>query len=237
MAHRNRDAIAGTSETIIVSVGGSLIVPDQIDVIWLSSFKKLLEKYIKKDFKFIIICGGGKIARNYQQAARQLGELQSEDLDWLGIHSTRLNAHLLRTVFKNYANPRVIKDPTKKLLFKERVLVAAGWKPGCSTDYDAVLFSKNIGSKKLVNLSNIDYVYSKDPKKFKDAKPVEKISWKEFRKIVGNKWNPGLSAPFDPIASSEGEKLGLEVAIMNGKNLKNLENYLQGKEFIGTIVK
>ena len=154
MAHRNRDAIAGTSETIIVSVGGSLIVPDQIDVIWLSSFKKLLEKYIKKDFKFIIICGGGKIARNYQQAARQLGELQSEDLDWLGIHSTRLNAHLLRTVFKNYANPRVIKDPTKKLLFKERVLVAAGWKPGCSTDYDAVLFSKNIGSKKLVNLSN-----------------------------------------------------------------------------------
>ncbi len=224
-------------KTIIISVGGSLIVPDEIDAQWLSSFKNLIENFIKKGFKFIIICGGGKTARKYQQAAKDLGELKRDDLDWLGIHSTRLNAHLLRTIFKKHANPRVIKDPTKKLVFKEKILVAAGWKPGCSTDYDAVLFAKSLGSKKLVNLSNIEYVYDKDPKKFKDAKPIEKISWKSFRKIVGNKWDPGLNAPFDPIASRESEKLGLEVAIMNGKNLKNLENYLERKAFVGTVIK
>ena len=224
-------------ETIIVSVGGSLIIPQEIDVQWLYTFKKLIERFLARGFKFIIISGGGKTARNYQSAARELGELKSDDLDWLGIHSTRLNAHLLRTIFKKYANNRVIKDPTKNILFKEKILIAAGWKPGCSTDYDAVLFAKNLGSKKLVNLSNIDYVYTKDPKKFKDAKPVEKISWKDFRKIVGSKWDPGLNAPFDPIASREAEKLCLEVAIINGKKLKNLENYFESKKFTGTIIK
>jgi uridylate kinase len=130
-----------------------------------------------------------------------------------------------------------VKDPTEKIDFKKKILLAAGWKPGCSTDYDAVLLAENFGIKKLVNLTNIDYVYDKDPRKFKDAKKIEKISWKDFIKIVGDKWDPGLNAPFDPIASKESEKIGLEVAIINGKNLNNFEKYLNDEQFIGTIIK
>jgi uridylate kinase len=90
--------------------------------------------------------------------------------------------------------------------------------------------------KKIINLSNIDYVYDKDPKKFPGAKKVEKFSWAEFRKLVGDKWNPGLNAPFDPIASKIAQESGMEVAIMNGRNLKNLKNYLEGKKFKGTTI-
>ena len=84
-------------------------------------------------------------------------------------------------------------------------------------------------------MSNIDYVYDKDPKKSSDAKPIEIISWKEFRKMVGSKWTAGLNAPFDPIAAKEAEKLGLKVNII-GKNLRNLESCIKGKEFKGTII-
>lgn len=225
------------NKTIIISVGGSLIVPEEIDTIWIKGFKELVDKYLAKGYRFVIITGGGKTARKYQNAAKEVAGLSGDDLDWIGIHSTRLNAHLMRTIFKENANPRIIKDPTEKINFKDKIIIAAGWKPGCSTDYDAVLLAKQFGIKKLANLTNIDYVYDKDPRKFKDAKKIENISWKDFRKIVGDKWDPGLNAPFDPIAAKESEKIGLDVAIMNGKNLENLEKYLNDKKFIGTIIK
>jgi len=231
-------ALKKEEKTVIISVGGSLIVPEDIDVRWISDFKKIIDKYtFSGRYKFVIITGGGKIARKYQNAAKAVVKVANEDLDWIGIHCTRLNAHLLRTIFIDKSHPRIIKNPEEKIKFNEKVLIAAGWKPGCSTDYDAVLLAKNFGVKKLVNLTNIDYVYDKDPRKFKEAKKIEGISWKDFRKIVGDKWDPGLNAPFDPIASKEAEKLKLEVAIMNGKNLDNFEKYLNNKKFIGTVIK
>jgi len=224
-------------EIIVISLGGSLIVPEEIDVSWIKNFKEMIEQYVAKGYKFILISGGGKTARKYQNAAKDIAGLTGDDLDWLGIHATRINAHLIRTIFRGLANARVIKNPTEKIIFKEKILVAAGWKPGFSTDYDAVLLAKQFNVKKIINLSNIDFVYDKDPRKFKDARKIENISWKNFRKIVGDKWDPGLNAPFDPVASKESEKLGLEVAIMNGKNLENIENYLNARKFIGTIIK
>ena len=225
------------SKTIIISVGGSLIVPEEIDVSWLKNFKEVILDFTSKGYRFVIITGGGKTARKYQNAAKDVTSLVNDDLDWIGIHCTRLNAHLIRTIFRNQAHPKVIKDPNEKVNFKEKILVAAGWKPGFSTDYDAVLLAKNLGVKKIMNLTNIDYVYDQDPRKFKKAKIIKNISWKDFRKIVGNKWAPGLNAPFDPIAARESEKLKLEVAVINGKNLKNIVDYINKKEFIGTLIK
>lgn len=224
------------SETIIISLGGSLIVPGEIDVGFLKKFRKLILRQVKKGKRFIIIVGGGKVCRKYQAAAMKIVDVDAEDLDWLGIHTTRLNAHLLRTIFRDLAYPRVVKNPTEKLKAREPVIIASGWKPGCSTDYDAVLLAKNLGVKIIVNMTNIDYVHTKDPKKFRNAKPIKEISWKDFRKIVGDKWDPGLNAPFDPVASREAEKLCLKVIILNGKNLKNLENFFVGKNFRGTII-
>ncbi len=227
------------SNSYIISLGGSLIVPNEIDLGFLKNFKKLIVSEIRRKKKFVIITGGGKTARHYAAAAKQLGELKSDDLDWLGIHATRLNAHLIRTIFKNVARPRIIThptDPTDLIPGKFSVLVAGGYKPGCSTDYDAVLLAKHYGIKNILNLSNIDYVYHKDPRKHKDAKKIERISWKEFQKIVGNKWDPGLNTPFDPIASKLASKEKIKVAILNGKNMINIKNYLDGKKFTGTVI-
>lgn len=229
-------------KTIVISLGGSLIVPDEIDADFVKNFRKLIIGYIKKGYKFVLITGGGKTARKYIEASVKVGNssVTSDDKDWLGIHATRMNAHFMRTIFRQYAHQRINTNPHDLedfYNFKEPILVAAGWRPGNSTDYDAVILAKYMDIKKIINLSNIDYVYNKDPRKFPDAKKIEKISWKDFRKIVGDKWDPGMNAPFDPIASRIAQEENIEVAIMNGKDLINLGNYIDGKKFKGTIIK
>ncbi len=223
-------------ERIVVSVGGSLIVPDGIDTDFLMHFKTLILEKVQRGFTFSIIAGGGKTARRYQDAAQAVTPLSRQDLDWIGIHATRLNAQLLRNVFVGYAHQQIIRNPTIDIEADEPIIIAAGWQPGCSTDYDAVLMAKNLGATRLVNLSNIDYVYDCDPRKNQNAKKIEKISWPAFRKIIPTEWSPGLSSPFDPIAAKEAEAIQLEVAIINGTKLEAFSNYLDGKPFIGTII-
>lgn len=115
-------------------------------------------------------------------------------------------------------------------------MVAAGSKPGWSTDYVAVLLAKKYGISTIINMSNIDYVFNKNPREHKNAEAIKNISWHDFRKIIGNKWDSGLNLPFDPIASKLAEKLNLKVIILNGKNLSNLNNCLNKKNFEGTII-
>ncbi|MBU4600501.1 UMP kinase [Candidatus Parcubacteria bacterium] len=232
------------SKYYVISLGGSLIVPrNGIDWKFLKNFRELIIKQIKKNKKFIIITGGGNTARDYQTAASKVTKLTDDDKDWIGIHSTRLNAHLIKTIFRKYAHSRINKNPRTKADIRkhfqknEKIMVAAGWRPGWSTDYVAAILAERLGAKTVINLSNIQYVYDKDPKKYKTAKKIKEITWPDFRKIVGNKWDPGLNAPFDPIASKHAEEQGLEVIIAEGKNTKNLEKYFNGEKFKGTVIK
>lgn len=222
---------------IIVSLGGSLIVPKGgIDFKFLKKFKQLIEASAKGGYKFVIVCGGGITARDYQKAAKKVSKLTRDDLDWLGIHATRLNSHLMRTIFRDIAHPAIVKNPTEKVNFKEKVLIGAGWKPGWSTDYDAVLLAKMYGAKKIINLTNIDYLHDKNPMIYNDAKKIKEIDWAGFRKIVGEKWDPGANTPFDPVATREAQKLGLELILANGKKINNLKKIIKGDKFIGSIV-
>lgn len=223
-------------EPIVISVGGSLIVPDQIDTNFLSSFKALITEEVEKGQRFVIIAGGGKTARRYQEAAGTVSPLTRDDLDWIGIHATRLNAHLLRTLFRDIAYAVVMKNPHEDIETEKPVIIASGWKPGSSTDYIATLFAKQLGAKRLANLSNIDHVYTADPKKDPSATPIEKISWADFRNLIPGEWDPGLSSPFDPVAAKEAEKMGLEVGIINGAYLEELKKFLEGETFTGTLI-
>ncbi|HLD00055.1 MAG TPA: UMP kinase, partial [Patescibacteria group bacterium] len=112
-----------------------------------------------------------------------------------------------------------------------------GWRPGWSTDYVAVRLADNYGIKRIVNLSNIDYVYDSDPRKNSRAKRFTEINWKAFRKLVGSKWDPGANVPFDPVAAKWGEKMGAEIAILNGKNIANVRKCIREELFKGTTIR
>ncbi len=216
---------------IIISLGGSLIVPDEIDVGFLKKFKNAIFEITRKE-KVVIICGGGKVCRKYQNAASAIVKLTNDDLDWLGIKATHMNAQLVKIIMGPAADKKVYRKPEMP---RAKITIAAGWLPGCSTDYDAVLWAKKASAKKIINMSNTDYLYDKDPKKFPHAKRITQITWKEYRKIAGNAWTPGLNLPFDPIASRKAEKMKLKVYII-GKDIRNLKNLISGKNFKGSVI-
>lgn len=222
---------------IVISLGGSLVVPSGgIDATFLKAFRELLLEQIQKDQRFILIVGGGKTAREYMNAAADVDELTNDDKDWLGIHATRLNGHLLRAIFRKEAHPEMMKNPEHIIEWHAPILVAAGWRPGHSTDYVAVRMGLNYGAKHVLNLSNVAQVYDKDPNKFSDAKPFDALTWPEFQEIVGDDWSPGSSAPFDPIASKLAAEHNLTVTIANGKDIENLRTILESGGGIKTDI-
>ena len=225
-------------ETIIISLGGSLIVPEEIDVSFIKDFKELILSQVALGKKFIITIGGGKTCRKYQNAGKEISNASKDDQDWIGIASLRLNAELMRVVFGNYAYEVVINNLSDKFTFNKPVVIGGAYEIGHSSDVDAVLAAKNVGAKKIINLSNIDYAYDKDPNLNPDAKKIEKISWPGYRDLIPKEWiSAGLSTPFDPIASKMAEQEGMEVLILNGKNISNLEKCLNGEDFMGTHIK
>lgn len=221
-------------ETIIISLGGSLVAPAEIDLGFLKNFKHSLQKYLGAK-RFLILVGGGKICRVYQKALLEFGA-KEKDRDWMGINVSRLNAEIVKQLFSNSAYSKVIVDPTKKVSANRNIFIGAGYKPGWSTDYVSVLMAKTYGIKTIINLTNVDYVYDRNPNQFPDAKPLEEVNWKSFQNIVGDKWTPGLSMPFDPRAAKLADKLKLKVIMINGKNLERLEDFLNNKKFIGTTI-
>ena len=226
-------------KTTVLSLGGSIVAPEKVDVEFLTRFKASIAGYLeeRKDARLILTVGGGAPARIYQEAARKISSSSSaEELDWLGIRATHLNGALVRAVFSEYVENELVTDPTGDFSFDGRILVAAGWKPGFSTDTDAVYLARKFGAKTVVNLSNIKKVYTDDPRKNPDAKPLDHISWDDFIAIVGETWTPGKNTPFDPIASQIARKEGMRVICMDGRNIENLMAMLSDRPFEGTTI-
>lgn len=224
-------------KSLVISLGGSLIVPDEVNVDFLKAFVFIINDYVGKGYNFLIITGGGKVCRKYNSSLKEITIPSDEDLDWLGIASTRLNAELVRICFADQAHEKIVLNPEFIPQTDKPIIVGGGWKPGNSSDLAAVYGAKSVGAKKIINLSNIDCVYDKDPKVNSDAKPIYKMSWIDFENLFPQGWNPGVNIPFDTVAAAEAKSLGYEIVIMNGNNIENLKNYIDGKKFVGTVIK
>jgi uridylate kinase len=234
----------------VLSLGGSIIAPDKVDVAFLRSFRKAVLEHLERDpgERVILVCGGGGPAREYQGAYRAVlsesagggaaegAEADTEAQDWLGIAATRMNAELVRFLFQPLCPQPVVQDPTSISVFPGRVLVAGGWKPGFSTDYDAVLLARRFQADTLVNLSDIAKIYSADPKTDPTARPLDRLRWAELIAMVGTTWVPGRKVPFDPVATAEAARAGLRVVVASGRNIENLKKILAGRDFEGTVV-
>jgi len=224
----------------VISLGGSIVAPSVPDPSFLAEFSALVRNWLIQDpsRKLILVIGGGGPARAWQQAAREVSPTLSDtQADWVGIMATRLNAQLIKAIFADLCPGDVVYDPTAVEVFSGRIMVAAGWKPGFSTDNDAVLLAERFSADTVINLSNIAKVYTADPRLDPQARPIDSISWEDFRKIVGDQWIPGRNVPFDPVASLHAQKTGITVICAAGRDMANLQDLLDGRPFIGTIIR
>lgn len=215
----------------VISLGGSVIIPQDVDVKFLSEFAKMIKELSKKH-QFSIVCGGGSTARIYAGAAMKLGvnEYNSHEI---GTQATLLNAFLMSKVLDGEFTPGHPEETAKK--FGKKIVVSGGYKPGWTTDIDAAIIAKTIKADALINITNVDHVYDSDPKVNPNAKKIEKISWNDFMKLPAMERKPGAHFVFDPEAAEICMKSEIKVFVV-GKDTSNLKNCLEGKKFIGTTI-
>jgi uridylate kinase len=224
---------------VVVSLGGSLINPGEPDLKFLREISKLLIK-LKNQYKLAVVCGGGKPARTYLQAVREL--TKNEFLaDEIAIMATKQNASLLIAALGNGAYPNVISSfsHVANALLSNKIVVMGGTIPGITTDTDAALLAEKIGAKRLVNLSNVNAVYSSDPKKDKNAKKLSKMSFNELAELAfkSDKREAGTHFIFDLVACKIIERAKIETHFVYGGDLKEVEKAIKGEKHSGTVIK
>jgi len=224
-------------KVFVVSLGGSVIYPDTLDAKFIRQFYSFTLKAIKNGFKFVIITGGGKLCRLYQNTASHIARASNSDLDWLGIGITKVNAFLLKALFKERVHPLLLdKKERVKSFGKFPLIIGCGWEPGWSTDYIAVQTAIDFKIGTVINLGKPHYVYTANPDKDPSAKPLSKLTWQDYFEIIPKKWAPGLNTPFDPVASRLAQKHNVTVIVADGRNLPNFQKIISGKKFKGTIL-
>lgn len=236
---------------VVISLGGSILynppqsnkkvqpkhsIHAELDLNFLKKFNKFLRKFIRKGFRFIVVVGGGRLCRHFQDAAATLASISDIDKDWIGIHATRLNAQLLGSMLRDVSDPVIFDCRHKTNKLKYPITVASGWRPGWSTDYVSIALAYDFKASEVIVAGKPSHVYEADPVHNRKAKPIEQISWTDYRKLVPKKWIPGFSSPVDPVAAKLAQKEKVKAIIINGKNLKNFDNLLQGKAFQGTMI-
>ncbi len=223
---------------IVISLGGSLIIPDKINYEFLDKFKNTLRKHYKTH-KFIIVAGGGSIARKYIEALKKENKSKNE-LSQAGIRATRMNALFLMQFFGKEANDTLPMDmhEVKNNLNKNSIVIcgALRFAENSTSDTTAAKLA-NFLKTNFINITNVKGLYTKDPNKFKDAKFIPKISWKEFRKMaLKSKYSPGQHFVLDQNAAILINKHKIPTFII-GKNLNALEKILKDEKFEGTVIR
>lgn len=223
-------------ETIVISLGGSLIVPEKIDPKWLEDFKKVITE--NKKYKFVIVCGGGFVAREYISILSFKHKSQKQQ-SLAGIMVTRMNARIMMQFFGEVANKNLpmSMEEVKESLEKNNIVFcgALRYAPNQTSDSTAAKLALFLKTS-FINLTNIDGLYTDNPLKNKKAKFIPSISWKDFDKMANNlKYKPGQHFVLDQKAARIIRKNNIKTYIL-GKNLKNLKNLLRNKKFIGTTI-
>ncbi|HEY3419315.1 MAG TPA: UMP kinase [Methanomassiliicoccales archaeon] len=224
-------------DTVVVSLGGSVLIPDEEDADHLSNLSSLL-KDMSSEYRLFLVCGGGKVARYYITTGRDIGASEKE-LDELGIMTTRINAKLVSLSLGEQAIdtvPVTIKD-AEKASEKGKIVVMGGTVPGHTTDAVSAMLAERVGAARIVNGTSVDAAFTADPKKVKDAKRLHTITHAELNQLVSHGMHrAGPSHVFDPLGASIAARKNIPIYIINGRNMDEMRAAVQGKKIKGTLV-
>lgn len=230
---------------IIIKLGGSLVSPNRetlFDFSYLSRLRSSIYPFIEKGYKFFFILGGGSLMRMYRDLAKQAGINDEEGLHWIGTTVNVLNAEVVRVYFAELADPGVFKYEDyytdTPLEITKSIKVGGGGRPGHSGDMDATLAALKCQADTIINLKNVDYIYTKDPKIDNTAEIIKDITWTDYLNLIGNptEHDPGASFPIDPIASRKAMENNLKMIVASGWDLENFVNILDNREYKGSLV-
>ncbi len=223
-------------DKVVVSVGGSVLIPGNDDAKYIKELANML-KEVSKDVQIAIVVGGGKMSRYYSETGRELGGTTYQ-LDELGIGITRVNAKLLTVALGDISNNEIplVAEDCARMSTPGKVVVMGGTEPGHTTDAVAAMIAKSLKADRIVNASNVDAVYSDDPRKNPDAIRYGKITIQQLKEVVYDDHDAGKSCVFDPLGVTIAMEEKIDLFMVNGRDIEELKNAILGKEIKGTFV-
>jgi uridylate kinase len=221
-------------KTVVVSIGGSVVLSDEADAAFLKTLTDLFKK-ISKEYKLYVIVGGGKIARRYIQLGRELG-FDEDTLDLIGIDVTRVNARIIINLIRT-SNKEIPHTTDEAMKLDKSIVVMGGTNPHHSTDLVGAELAEKTHAVRFVNATNVDGIYDKDPNTYKDARQLKEVTIDQLITRYGTKWGvAGKNIFMDEPALEIIKRAKLTTYIVNGKRLDQLEKALTGQPFDGTKI-
>lgn len=221
----------------MVSLGGSVIVPDDKDDVFLKSFSAMIEG-LSERYQIYLVCGGGKIARYYIDVGRSLG-LSEHQLDELGIMATRLNASLVAKAIGDRAAGKVPTEVLEahRLERKGKVVVMGGTVPGHTTDAVSAMLAKEVHAARIINGTSVDAAYTADPRKDHQAERLAKITHQQLFELVNvGLHGAGPSNVFDKLGAQIARDNSIDIFIVNGRDLDEMQAAIEGRPIKGTVI-
>jgi uridylate kinase len=221
---------------VIVRVGGS-VVGSPLNASMINRYVTLLKDLRNQGHEVAAVVGGGSLAREFIKVAAYLG-LEEEQRDWAAIHVSRLFAQLfvLGLGDAGCGTVPVSLDEAEACLKKGKVVVLGGLRPGMTTDTVAALIGERVKADLLVKGSNVDGIYTKDPRKYSDAKKVDKLRFEELAHLFDEKQHKaGINQIIDPEAVRILSKIKLRTIVVDGYDTANLVFAVEGRH-VGTVI-
>ncbi len=223
----------------VLKLGGSLLYDDKGEVVidLVKKYAEVVSQIVKAGHELVIVVGGGKPARKFITAARELGASEAQ-CDWLGIKLARNNAELFCAALGNLAYPKIVEtlDELEVAIGFGKVVLMGGLIPGQSTNAVAAVASEIIGAEVLFNATNVDGIYDKDPKE-PGAKKLDRVNIEKLKTILsGGGTRAGEYRLFDPVAIRVVERSKIRTVIFNGKDPENLHRLMMGEKVGSEIV-
>lgn len=224
-------------EKVVVSIGGSILIPGDGDSSYISELSQMLRSAVG-DRCLMVVCGGGRISRYYSETGRALGG-STEQLDRMGIMITRVNAALLRVALGDVAvggAPDTVEEAAV-MCEEGRIVVMGGTVPGHTTDAVATMLAREVGASKVINATAVDAVYTEDPKVNPDAERYSELTISQLADLVYSQHDAGRSSVFDPKGVRIAAEEGIDILIVSGRDLEDLEAAITGRPVKGTVVR
>jgi len=221
---------------LVIKLGGYLFPPSP-NIERIREVSSVLKKLQSRSHSLVVVTGGGMNARTYIDAARKLGGDESY-CDEVGIRLARLNALLVIASLGDDAYPEVPEDvqELRRLSQSGKIVVMGGLQPGQSTNAVAAIAAETVGADLLINATDVDGVYTSDPKTDPKAKRLEEITVKELlAAILKEEVSAGGYKLFDPVAVKIIGRSRIPTLILNASDPENLIRAVEGGK-VGTRV-
>lgn len=221
-------------KTIVISLGGSVVLSKDVNHTFFTTLKTFIDDLIET-YKLYLIIGGGTTARSYINLGRKQ-EFSEQNLDWIGIHATRLNALFLSILLtgKNKLIPETIDQA---LQIKESLIIMGGTTPGHSTDYVGAELAAKTDAKVYIIATNVDGVYDKDPNRHPDAKFLQEVTIDRLLSQYGNHWDTaGKNTVIDGPALQIIKDHQISTVVVDGRNIQAMKQVIEHTSFHGTRI-